>query len=136
MGSPPGARHGKGKRFGSPAAAVALTALAACAPRTAPLTVGSDTFFYGRVVQGQAFGVRIGEPWVQARRALAAQGIPYLGGACDFIARQMVGCEPATPLAAFAVNGRLRRGTLLLELDGGRVRRIAWSLYLPAGPLA
>jgi hypothetical protein len=104
-----------------------------CAQRSTPIAPGTDTFYFGHLTRGAKFGVRVGESAELARQQLASNRTLYVGPNCDFAASQIVRCVAASAIATYAFSGPLRRGTLVLELDGNRVRGIAWSFYLPFG---
>jgi GH24 family phage-related lysozyme (muramidase) len=56
--------------FGSLAAILLLVPLAGCARTPYPIPVGTDTFFYGYINQGEKFGVKIGQSREEAESAL------------------------------------------------------------------
>lgn len=112
-------------------AALSLAALCvACSDRPAPINAGANHIFFGHLVRGEKFGVRVGEPAADAARTLQADGALHVGDDCSFFVSRIVRCTSAVTPMTFSVNRPLRHGTLVLEVVDGRVKGIGWSFYL------
>lgn len=105
--------------------------LAACTPPTIP--IGTDTAFYGQIVEGSKFGVSVGEARQTARETLAQMSFGFEGTAdcgASAILEKLLSCHSGDVYDLYGVSEATRHGSIYVKVDHERVQAIAWDLRL------
>ena len=102
-----------------------------CAARPNPIPEGTDTHWYGNLVSGEKFGVKIGDDYASARDILVADGfrsdgiIPCAGNEAS-----VPECSAPHDVGMFRLKRVGKDGDVYLVLDGDVVVQIVWSFAL------
>jgi hypothetical protein len=102
------------------------------ASQPTPIPTGTNTFYYGNIVRGARFGVRIGDHLADASAALRKYGLKYepVSAGCEYDEQRLEGCKPSQRYEVFFINKFVWHGRVFLEVRNSRVISIVWSAYL------
>lgn len=121
-------------QFAAVCGLLALAPVAACSRTPNPIPVGTDTTFYGNIVNGEKFGVKIGDERLAARDKLERQGFAFYSEAgCLSKVKDLVECSAGFEADIYDVDQFLRRGLIVMEVKEGNIAAIVWDFQaLPA----
>lgn len=112
------------KRFGL----VVLLAIGCIAAHPAPLTPGKSGIWEGYIVEGERFGIQIGDSREQALTALKARGYKArdYGDPCDEYYMSLADCSAMESLIRVRVVRLGWDGRIHIGFRDGRVVAIIW----------
>ena len=97
---------------------------------TRPIAVGANTYWYGHIVKGARFGVRIGDTRETARRTLEKTFRYDNALGCGPYAREVIACADGDDIDFYRIQELFRDGTIFVTFVRGRVSAIAWTSEL------
>ncbi len=107
-----------------------------CAPRPTPIPEGTDTHWYGNIVSGEKFGVKIGDDYSSARDILADDGFRS-DGVVTCSKDTAVGipeCSEPHEAGVFRLRRFGKDGNVYLILNDKVVVQIVWSFAVISLP--
>jgi hypothetical protein len=100
---------------------------------SAPIPAGTNNTSHGNLVQGEKFGVKVGQPASTVQQVLWEQGYGYEGlVTCSSTTQQLFGCEPSEQYLEFQPASLDRKGHVFLKVKDNRVSQIGWELDVVA----
>jgi hypothetical protein len=96
-----------------------------------PISLGTDTYFYGRIEAGEKFGVQIGQSSEQAKHILARKEIRYVDSAdCNDSLKWALDCHTGEVFDKYLIEKLGREGLIFIQVADQKVVAIAWDLHL------
>lgn len=93
------------------------------------IEVGNEGYYTGRIVSGEAFGIRVGDTKAVAHKNIIDDAEFSGKDSCRPTVQKMMDCQSAIDADVFILSQSLRRGPILVRYERGKVVEIAWKLH-------